>query len=115
MKGAVIDGFTRDLARLHLLRFPVYCRGTSVEDAYGVWQIERYKCAIQMPGRMNMVDVYDGDIIFADHDGVLAIPASHAETTLKKAQIRAANETTVRERIAAGNAPADIYKELGRW
>jgi len=83
----VIDGVIRDLAELRQNRFPVFARGV-----------------MPIPGEKNIVHplgqpvtcggvlVSLGDVVVADEEGIVVIPADQAESVLKSAQIRAAKD-----------------------
>ncbi len=112
--GAVIDGFTRDVRLLERDGFPVFCRGAQPIDAFGRWQIVETQRPVWLSGIEGRVRVDPGDWLFADADGVLAIPREHAETVCDLAEARALQEEEVRRRVAGGD-PERLYHELGRW
>ncbi|MFN8588871.1 MAG: RraA family protein [Burkholderiaceae bacterium] len=113
--GAVIDGFTRDLRILEKDDFPVFCRGAQPIDAFGRWQIVEYQKPVWMPGVDGRVRVEPGDWIFADGDGVMAIPAALAERVCELAERRGEQEDEVRRRLLQSRDPVALYHEVGRW
>ena len=75
LAGAVIDGAVRDVAELKRMGFPVWSRritpATSVGRMVGAEK--------QVPVKCGDVMVNPGDYIVGDTDGVVVVPASHAE------------------------------------
>lgn len=80
--GAVIDGGVRDLAQIGKIQFPVYSRSVAPSTT-----INHYRFAgVNIPVNCAGVRVEGGDIIVADMDGVIVVPAARAAEVLKKAQ-----------------------------
>jgi len=83
----VLDGVIRDVAESRARRFPVFARGVmpfpGARDAVGV---------LNGPIRCGGVDVRPGDIVVADEEGIVLVPAAQAEEILKAAQARAAKD-----------------------
>ena len=82
LAGAIVDGSVRDLPQIQRLQFPVYSRGVSPGTTIG-----HYRCAgVNVPVTCAGVKVHPKDIIAADEDGVVVVPANKAGEILKKAQ-----------------------------
>jgi regulator of RNase E activity RraA len=85
--GFVLDGVIRDLAEIREARFPVYARG--------VVPIPGTKKAVSPLGadiRCGGVRVSAGDIVVADEEGVVVVPADRAAEVFAKARRRLAEE-----------------------
>lgn len=83
----VADGLIRDLAEVRDLRFPVYARG--------IIPIPGTKAAVTPlgePVRCGGVTVAPGDIVVADEEGVVTVPAAHRTDTLTAARTKLAKE-----------------------
>ncbi len=80
--GAIVDASVRDLPQIQRIQFPVYGRGVSPGTTVG-----HYRCVgINIPVTCAGVPVKPNDIIAADEDGVVVVPAEQAAEVLKKAQ-----------------------------
>ncbi|MFF4254050.1 RraA family protein [Streptomyces sp. NPDC001663] len=83
----VLDGLIRDLAEVRELRFPVFARG--------VIPIPGAKSAaapLGEPVTCGGVRVEAGDIVVADEEGVVAVPAARRAEVLTAARARLAKE-----------------------
>ena len=80
----VVDGVVRDLAETRERGFPLFARGVipipGGKDAVGV---------LNGPVRCGGVDVAPGDIVVADEEGIVVVPAGRADAVLAAAQARA--------------------------
>jgi len=83
----VLDGVIRDLAETRARGFPVFARGVvpfpGGKDKVG---------ALNSPVRCGGVQVHPGDIVVADEEGIVVVPAAGAAGVLEAAQARAARE-----------------------
>lgn len=113
--GAVIDGNTRDARILAADRFPVFCKGVQPIDAYGRWQIVAYQKPVQIAGVEGPVEVFPGDYLFGDPDGVLVIPAAMVGNVCELAHVRKVREDLVRKELAATDDIQALYDRIGRW
>jgi 4-hydroxy-4-methyl-2-oxoglutarate aldolase len=82
--GFVIDGVIRDLAEVRENKFPVFARGV-IPVPGGKNQID----ALNGPIRCGGVQVSPGDMVIADEEGIVIIPASRIDEIGTKAQARA--------------------------
>jgi regulator of RNase E activity RraA len=79
--GAIVDASIRDLPQIQRIQFPIYSRGVSPGTTVG-----HYRCAgVNVPVTCAGVPVRPKDIITADEDGVVVVPAEKAAEVLKKA------------------------------
>lgn len=82
VSGVVIDGACRDVEEYDMNDFPVFARGRVVATARGRLIEEGTNIMIQFQG----VQVRPGDIVVADHSGVVFIPIEIADETIAKAE-----------------------------
>lgn len=103
--GAVIDGYVRDVARLRQMDFPVFARGTHPADSMGRLTVSDY----DVPIRIDDVTVAAGDLIFADVDGAVCVPADAAAQVLERAFAKRSTESVVRAELRAGSTLRAAY------
>lgn len=90
--GVVVDGVVRDLPALLDNHFPVFGLGTTPRGP------DRERDGnLNVPVTCGGVEVGPGDLLLADADGVVAVPAAQLETGLSAAL---AGERRERERLA---------------
>lgn len=85
--GFVLDGVIRDVGEARQLGFPVFARG--------VLPIPGTKQAVDplnVPVRCGGVQVGPGDVVVADEEGVVVVPAGRREEVLAAARARLAKE-----------------------
>jgi regulator of RNase E activity RraA len=80
--GAVIDGGVRDVAYLRKIGFPVYATGIVPSTSVSHYRFAGQNIAVTCDG----VPVASGDIVTADQDGVVVVPAKNAAAVLARAQ-----------------------------
>ncbi|MBV9882919.1 MAG: NTP transferase domain-containing protein [Sphingomonadaceae bacterium] len=109
--GVVVDGFTRDTADVRALGLPVYAHGGWCRDI----KYEGTLRAMNMPVEMGGIPVANGDMVFADEDGVVVIPAHRWPEIEARAWEVLANEGRIRMHAARGRPVADILAECGAF
>jgi regulator of RNase E activity RraA len=107
--GAVIEGLTRDAARILAMDFPVFASGFSPLDSKG-----RLDCIGHgAPIRIGRCVVHPGDWVFADIDGVVIVPQELADAAVTKAMAKVSGENRVREELAKGRSLREVFAEYG--
>lgn len=77
----IIDGPIRDMESLSQWEFPIYCTGATPGGPYKEGPGE-----VNVPIACGGISVNPGDIILADHDGIIVIPPKDAPGILTVAQ-----------------------------
>jgi regulator of RNase E activity RraA len=107
--GVVVDGLTRDAARILAMDFPVFASGFSPLDSKG-----RIDCVAHgRPIRVGACVVRPGDWVFGDIDGLVVAPAELAEEAFRLALAKAQGESRVREELARGRSVREVFAEYG--
>jgi len=108
-RGAVIDGYTRDLVRIAEMKFPVFATGTRPLDSKGRSIVIEYG----RPVKCGDVLVHEGDIVLADIDGVIVIPQEIEDKVIELSLEKASAEDTVRDELLKGALLGDVFKKYG--
>lgn len=107
--GAVLDGLMRDTARVRALGFAVHARGARPTDSLGRVSL------VDSGGPTPIADVMvaDGDLIMADADGVVVVPAEAAEAVAGQALEKATTERKGLALLREGAMIHDVWTRFG--
>lgn len=108
-RGAIVDGGVRDTDRVLPQNFPVFVKYRSSNGMLGRFRISGW----QIPVRIGEVDIFPGDIVFGDIDGVIVVPRHLAYEVLIRAEEIAASESQLKQWVEEGLPTTEIVRRGG--
>lgn len=105
--AVIIDGAIRDVAEIRKIQFPVFARAVTPNAG---------DCSvlgdINIPIQCGGVLVNPGDIVVADPDGVVIVPASRAVQVLEKVKKQEEIEDKIRQLMSQGLTCYEALKDV---
>ncbi len=111
VRGAVIDGATRDAAYISRIRFPTFVRYRTPQDSVPRWRVSDWGQPLTIGG----VRIALGDVVVADLDGVVVIPRRAASEVLARCEKLVGKENKVRTAVKRGMLPLAAYEKFGSF
>jgi regulator of RNase E activity RraA len=111
VRGAVIDGATRDTASIVRMRFPTFVRYRTPQDSVPRWRVADWG----QPVTIGSVRVSLGDVVVGDLDGVVIVPRRVAPEVLRRCEKLVGTENRVRAAVRRGMTPLAAYEKFGAF
>ena len=108
-RGTLIDGYCRDAQMIAALGYPVWCRGLLPLDVKGRLAVTGWR----RPAVVGGLAVRPGDLVVADADGVVVVPAGLAAEAAGRALEKVSKENGVRDALAEGSTLRSAYDRFG--
>ena len=107
--GCICDSQIRDCVKIKALKFPVFYAGIRPLDSKGRGLVVDY----DVPVRCGDVLVHPGDLIFADFDGVVAVPQEAECKVFELARNKVEMEDVSRKELFEGKTLREVYDKYG--
>ncbi|WP_119696290.1 RraA family protein [Microbacterium halotolerans] len=107
VRGVVIDGACRDIAESRELGFPVFGRAVVPVSARG----RIVQLSMDQTIEFARVRVDSGDLVIADGNGVVFVPAARAEDVIGMAELIAAREWRMATAVDVGEPVTDVMHD----
>ncbi len=107
--GAVVDGLVRDVRRIQEMGFPVFAAGIKPVDSRGRGEVIAWNVPVECGG----VLVSPGDLVLADLDGIVVVPAKIVADVVQLATDKVSRENHSREELRNGAYLRTVYEKYG--
>jgi regulator of RNase E activity RraA len=107
--GVIVDGFARDAREIRTIGVPTVVRGYRPLDSFGRDEVVE----IGQPVSIGSVLVRQGDLAFADEDGVVFVPADLIDDVIERAFQKIGAERTMRAALSEGMPVATAFEQYG--
>ena len=111
VRGAVIDGATRDASLIARAGFPTFVRYRTPQDSVPRWRVSDWGQPVTIGG----VRISLGDIVVGDLDGIVVVPRRVAHDVLVRCERLVGTENKVRTAVKRGMTPLEAYEKFGAF
>lgn len=109
--ATIVGGVTRDRDSVIKMGFPVFSKGYNSKDVRKRATLDSFNRTICIDG----VSISPSDLVFADNDGVVIIPANHEKDIIQSIIEKVQMENDVATEIAKSTDPMEIVNKIGEF
>ncbi len=107
--GTIVDGAVRDVRQMRQMGFSVFARGVCIYDSKDRQRV----IDIDIPVEIDGVTFAPGDLVVADEDGVVVVPAKIEAEAISRAWEKVHDENRTRDEIRNGMKATAAYEKYG--
>jgi 4-hydroxy-4-methyl-2-oxoglutarate aldolase len=107
--GVVCDGPIRDVGKIISLEFPAFAAGARPIDYKGRMRVVATRCVVVCGG----VEIFPGDAVIADSDGIAVVPAANIDKVFYAANTKAQSEKLVLRDLLSGRSVREVWNTYG--
>ena len=107
--GCITDGCVRDVRMIRDMGYPVFSGGTNPTDS----KYRGKMMWLDVPCIIGGVTVNSGDLVIADLDGIVFVPAGMIAPAVEGALVKVRSENRVRDELRAGASLTDVFARYG--
>lgn len=112
--GAIIDGAVRDVDELESIGLPTRARSVSAIRFGGRFAVTEIDCPIEVGGLAGAVSVVPGDLVLADNDGIIVVPAALAEQVIAASEKADQLEALIKADVLRGVPRPEAARRHGK-
>ena len=115
-RGIITDGAIRDVDEIRSLGIPCFSRTVTPVNGARRWRMTDFDLPICLPGQGGgTVSVVPGDLVLADSDGVVVVPAAAARIVIEDAEKLASIEKSIGKALRTGSSRQDSFQRNPRF
>lgn len=107
--GVIVDGAVRDVDKMREMQFPAYAAGTSPYDSRDRQLVRQFDVPVKIDG----VTFHPRDLVIADNDGIVVVPAAVEQEAIQAAWEKVHGENRVRDAIRGGMSAQEAFDTFG--
>jgi len=107
--GVIVDGAVRDVEKMTAMGFAAFALGTCVYDSLHRQRVVDIDVSVEIDG----VRFSPGDLVIADADGVVVVPAEVEEQAIRRAWEKVHAEDLTRQAIKGGMKATAVFAKYG--